>query len=83
MYVGSMPNHATEDEIRAAFSKFGTVTDCFMPKDRETGEPRGFAFVTFEETRDADDAMAALDGKDFMGRTLRINKPRPRGSDSG
>ena len=44
-----------------AFEKFGNITDVFLPKDRETNEPRGFAFVTFEETRDAEDAIKEMD----------------------
>ena len=44
------------------FDKFGKITDCFMPKDRETNEPRGFGFVTFDEIRDAEDAIREMDG---------------------
>ena len=45
-----------------AFEKFGNITDVFLPKDRETNEPRGFAFVTFDEVRDAEDAIKGMDG---------------------
>ncbi len=55
----------TEDSLRTAFSKFGEVTDCFIPKDRETGKLKGFAFVSFANKRGADDAVKELDGSDW------------------
>ena len=51
-----------DDDLRAAFEKYGKVTDCFIPKDRETGKPKGFGFVTLTDKRDADDAVDALNG---------------------
>ena len=51
-----------EDDLNSEFSKFGKVQDVFIPKDRETGNAKGFAFVTMTEKRDADDAVAGMDG---------------------
>ena len=52
----------TDDDLRYAFEKYGQVKDAFIPKDRETGKAKGFGFVTLTDKRDADDAIAALDG---------------------
>ena len=55
-------SQTVEDDLRAAFEKYGKVTDCFIPKDRETGRPKGFGFITLTDKRDADDAVDALNG---------------------
>ncbi|MSQ41787.1 MAG: RNA-binding protein [Dehalococcoidia bacterium] len=77
IYVGNLPYSATEDEIRRLFEAHGEVVSCAIPTDRETGRPRGFGFVEMSN-EDAANAIAALDGKDFDGRTLRVNEARPR-----
>ena len=68
---------ATEGEVGELFGQYGTVVSCSLPKDRETGRPRGFGFVEMEN-EDAKKAIAALDGKDFGGRALRVNEAQPR-----
>merc|ERR1712013_532890 len=67
------------------FEKFGDVGDVFIPTDRESGRPRGFAFVRFVHKRDAEDAMDDLNGRQFDGRELRvsIDEGRPRGGGRG
>jgi RNA recognition motif-containing protein len=76
IYVGNLPYNATEDDLRALFAQYGTVQSVSLITDRETGQPRGFAFVEMNEG--AQDAIAALDQKDYGGRNLRVNIARPR-----
>lgn len=78
MYVGNLPFSATEDDLRDAFSQFGTVTDVAVVMDRETGRPRGFAFVTMDSKEAMDAAIKGLDGQDFGGRNMAVNEARPR-----
>ena len=88
LYVGNLNFTTTEDALRAAFSANGrTVREVAIPSDRETGRPRGFAFVTMGSEGDAKAAMADLDGKDLDGRSLKVNeaqdKPRTGGGGGG
>jgi len=76
IYVGNLPWSATEDEIRDAFSQFGEVTRVSLVNDQETGRFRGFGFVEMDSG--GDEAITALDGSDFGGRTLKVNEARPR-----
>ncbi len=76
LYVGNLSWSSTEDEVRAAFEEFGVVTSVKLIEDRETGRPRGFGFV--EMDNGADEAIAALDGKDFGGRNIKVNVAKPR-----
>jgi RNA recognition motif-containing protein len=78
LYVGNLPFSATEDDIRAAFERHGSVASVNVITDRETGRPRGFAFVEMEDESAAADAMRALDGSDFGGRNLRVNEAQER-----
>ena len=77
IYVGNLPFSATEDEVRELFEPYGSVQSVNLITDRETGRPRGFGFV---EMDGAEDAIAALDQRDFGGRTLTVNEARPRQS---
>ena len=77
IYVGNLPFSATEDEIRDLFSAHGTIESVRVITDRETGRPRGFAFVEMDDAG-ADAAIAALEGVDMGGRSLRVNEARPR-----
>lgn len=83
MYVGNLPFSATEDDLRDAFSQYGAVADVSVVMDRETGRPRGFAFVTMESKEAMDAAIKGLDGQDFGGRNLAVNEARPREERSG
>jgi RNA recognition motif-containing protein len=89
LFVGNLNFTTTEDDLRAAFSENGrTVKEVAIPSDRETGRPRGFAFVTMGSDGDAKAAIAALDGKDLDGRALRVNEaqdkpPRTGGGGGG
>lgn len=72
LYIGNLPFQTREEELREAFARFGNITDLRLPRDRETGRLRGFAFITYASESDA---QAALDmnGKDFGGRPLKVN----------
>jgi RNA recognition motif-containing protein len=76
IYVGNLPFSATEDTVRSAFARYGEVTSVKLINDRETGRPRGFGFV--EMSSGADEAIQALNGSDFGGRTMKVNEARPR-----
>ena len=78
MYVGNLPFSAGEDELRDAFGQFGPVAEVSLVMDRETGRPRGFAFVSMETKEGMEAAIRGLDGKDFGGRNLTVNEARPR-----
>jgi RNA recognition motif-containing protein len=76
IYVGNLPFSSTEEEVRAAFEPFGEVLSVKLISDRETGRPRGFGFVEMEGGME--EAISALDGSDFGGRTIKVNEARPR-----
>jgi RNA recognition motif-containing protein len=76
IYVGNLPFSTTSEELRAAFAQFGTVTRAQVTMDRETGRSRGFGFV--EMADGGDEAIAAMNGAAFQGRTLTVNEARPR-----
>jgi RNA recognition motif-containing protein len=78
MYVGNLPFSATENELRDLFSQCGAVTDIHLPTDRDTGRPRGFAFVTMDSDTSMTSAINTMNGKDWNGRVLTINEARPR-----
>ncbi|MEM8604693.1 MAG: RNA-binding protein [Cyanobacteria bacterium P01_H01_bin.121] len=83
VYVGNLSYEATEDGLEQVFAKYGTVKRVKLPTDRDTGRPRGFAFV--ELSTDAEEAAAIeeLDEAEWMGRTLKVNKARPRNDNDG
>ena len=83
LYVGNLPFSATEDEIRSLFENFGGAVDLHIPLDRETGRPRGFAFVTLSTREHGEAAIGSLDGKDMDGRALRISEAQERAPRSG
>ena len=83
LYVGNLPFSATEAEIRAAFESHGSVESVNVITDRETGRPRGFAFVEMEDASAADAAMRALDGSEFGGRSLKVNESKERQRSGG
>ena len=76
LYVGNLSFQSTADDLREAFGQYGTVTSAQVVSDRETGRSRGFGFV--EMADGGDEAIAALNGTQFQGRTLTVNEARPR-----
>ena len=86
LYVGNMSFDTTETDLRDKFSEFGEVQSVHVVTDRETGRPRGFAFVEMSSDSEAQAAIDAMNGQDFQGRSLNVNvaKPRePRGGGGG
>lgn len=78
LYVGNLSFNTTESGIRETFGQFGDITDIYVAMDRETGRPRGFAFVTFGNAEDAQKAIEKLNGADLDGRSLKVNEAKPR-----
>jgi RNA recognition motif-containing protein len=82
IYVGNLPFSATEEQVRQAFAAHGTVESVNVVLDRETGRPRGFAFVEMNRA-DASRAIQALNGADMGGRPLRVNEAQERPAGGG
>jgi RNA recognition motif-containing protein len=82
IYVGNLPFSANESEIRTLFAAHGTVESVNVITDRETGRPRGFAFVEMSRA-DASRAIQNLNGKDMGGRPLRVNEAQERTGGGG
>ena len=84
LYVGNLPYSMTEEELRSLFEADGrSVADVHIPMDRETGRPRGFAFVEMKNDADAQAAIEAMDGAQAGGRTLRVNEAQERDRGGG
>ena len=78
VYVGNLSYDVTQEDLTSVFAEYGTVKRVQIPTDRETGRPRGFGFVEMESESEEDAAIEALDGAEWMGRSLRVNKAKPR-----
>jgi len=71
--VGNLPFQTQHDDLKILFGKYGDIGDIFLPTDRNTGRPRGFAFVRYYDKRDAEEALDALNGRTYDGRDMKIN----------
>ncbi len=78
IYVGNLSYTATEDELRDAFAQYGKVAGVNIVKDRDTGKPRGFAFVEMNDAREAANAIKELNLREIGGRSVTVNEARPR-----
>lgn len=78
IYVGNLSYEASQDDVSAVFAEYGKVVKVHLPVDRETGRKRGFGFVDMENDSEEEAAIADLDGAEWMGRQLKVNKARPR-----
>ena len=78
IFVGSLSFQATEDDLKAAFSPFGTVASVFIPVDRMTGRKRGFGFVEMSSPEEAARAIEEMNGKEIVGRSVALNEAQPR-----
>ncbi|HVW22798.1 MAG TPA: RNA-binding protein [Opitutaceae bacterium] len=78
LYVGNLSFKTTESDLRDAFGQFGQVTDVYVASDRMTGQPRGFAFVTFSTDAESKAAVEKMNGADLDGRALKVNEAKPR-----
>ena len=85
LYVGNLAWGVTNESLKEAFVNFGTIREATVITDRETGQSRGFGFVTFEAEADASTAINAMDGTSLSGRNLRVNaaEEKPRGGGGG
>jgi RNA recognition motif-containing protein len=83
LFVGNLPFSASDDAIRELFSAHGEVAKVTVVTDRDTGRPRGFAFVEMTSDADAARAVRECDGTDFGGRGLRVNIAEPRSAAGG
>ena len=78
IYVGNLSYDVTEEDLTSVFAEYGSVKRVQLPTDRETGRMRGFGFVELEQESSEQAAIDALDGAEWMGRDMRVNKARPR-----
>ena len=78
IYVGNLSYEVSEADLTAVFAEYGSVKRVQLPTDRETGRMRGFGFVELSEDAEENAAIEALDGAEWMGREMRVNKARPR-----
>ncbi|QEL20612.1 RNA recognition motif domain-containing protein [Limnoglobus roseus] len=81
LYVGNVALSTTRDALRETFAQYGSVSRVQLVKDRETGRPRGFAFVDMADGGDA--AIQGLNGAQLDGHTLTVNEAKPRGNRGG
>ena len=82
IYVGNLNYDVTPEDLSEVFAEYGTVKRVHLPTDRETGRKRGFGFVEMETEAQEDTAIETLDGAEWMGREIKVNKARPRESRS-
>ena len=78
IYVGNLSYDVTQEDLSEVFKEYGTVKRVQLPTDRETGRVRGFGFVEMDSEAEEDAAITALDGAEWMGRDMKVNKAKPR-----
>ncbi len=78
IYVGNLSYDVTKEDLNEVFTEYGEVKRVHIPTDRETGRMRGFAFVEMNSDEQEDQAISTLDGAEWMGRTLKVNKAKER-----
>ncbi len=83
LFVGNLSFDVNESELRELFAQSGTVSDCKLVTDRETGRPRGFGFVEMSTDAEAAEAITNLNGRDYQGRTLNVNEAQERSGGGG
>ena len=83
IYIGNLSYQVTQEDLEDVFKDYGAVKSVYLPTDRESGQIRGFGFVEMEDEAKEDEVIDALNEADWMGRTLRVNKARPRQEKTG
>jgi len=78
IYVGNLSYEVTEADLNSVFAEYGSVKRVQLPTDRETGRMRGFGFVEMGTDEEEQAAIDALDGAEWMNRSLKVNKAKPR-----
>ncbi|MGK7888431.1 MAG: RNA recognition motif domain-containing protein [Leptolyngbyaceae cyanobacterium] len=83
VYVGNLSYNVTKEDLEQVFCEYGKVSRVSLPMDRETGRPRGFAFVDMSTEEEETAVIAALDGAEWMDREMKVNKAKPRENNGG
>ena len=83
IFVGNLSYRTTQDELQSVFGQYGNVVRVSIVTDRDSGQPRGFAFVEMTEARDAETAISQLNGAELNGRTMNVNEARPKPAGGG
>jgi RNA recognition motif-containing protein len=83
IYVGNLSYEVAQEDLSDVFAEYGSVKRVQLPTDRETGKMRGFAFVEMASDAEEEAAITALDGAEWMGRALKVNKAKPREDKGG
>jgi cold-inducible RNA-binding protein len=78
LFVGNLPYKASEDDLKAEFAKFGSVKDCHIVMDRDSGQSKGFGFIEMASQDEATKAIAGMNDVEFAGRKLNVSEARPR-----
>jgi cold-inducible RNA-binding protein len=83
IFVGNLSYQTTQDDLQAAFAQYGSIERVNIVTDRDTGQPRGFAFVEMTQGNEAQNAIASLNGMELNGRAIVVNEARPKGAGGG
>lgn len=83
IFVGNLSYQTSQDELHTLFAQYGNVERVNVVTDRDTGQPRGFAFVEMTDAREAETAIAQLNGSELRGRALNVNEARPKAPGGG
>ncbi|HBE60710.1 MAG TPA: RNA-binding protein [Cyanobacteria bacterium UBA11149] len=83
IYVGNLSYEVGEEDLKQVFAEYGSVKSVQLPIDRETGRVRGFGFVEMSSETEEGAAIEALDGAEWMGRSLKVNKAKPKPEGGG
>jgi RNA recognition motif-containing protein len=83
IYVGNLSYEVTKEDLTSVFAEYGAVKRVYLPIDRESGRMRGFGFVEMETESEEDTAIETLDGAQWMGRQMKVNKAKPKDNEKG
>ena len=83
IFIGNLSYQTTQDDLHAAFAAYGAVERVNIVTDRDSGQPRGFAFVEMTDQRDAMTAISQLNGAELNGRAMSVNEARPKPAGGG
>ncbi len=83
IFVGNLSYQVTQDELHGLFAQYGNVERVNIITDRDTGQPRGFAFVEMTDAREAETAISQLNGMELRGRAMNVNEARPKAAGGG
>lgn len=83
IFVGNLNYSTTQEDLHTTFAQFGNVERVNIVTDRDTGQPRGFAFVEMTDANEAQNAISQLNGAELHGRAMNVNEARPKPSNGG